>query len=97
MILRRYRQFAALHAAIVKRYGEKDLPHFPKKRLLGNMNPSLVEKRRRKLENYLTTIATFPGIEDFLAFTTFLVRFISFFPSNLFPALTNSFITATTV
>lgn len=71
-ILRRYRQFAALHVAVQKKYPEKEIPSFPKKRLLGNMSPSLVEKRRRKLEKYIQTVATFPDIEDFLGFTTFL-------------------------
>jgi hypothetical protein len=71
-ILRRYRQFSALQDAIQKRYPDADLPSFPKKRLIGNMHPSVVEKRRRKLEKFILAIAALPDIEDFLGFTTFL-------------------------
>jgi hypothetical protein len=71
-ILRRYRQFAALHASVIKNYADADLPHFPKKRLIGNMSQQLVEKRRRKLEIWLQAVARLPGIEDMLGFITFL-------------------------
>lgn len=71
-ILRRYRQFSALHESIQKRYPDSDLPPFPKKRLIGNMHPTVVEKRRRKLEKYILAVAALPDVEDFLGFTTFL-------------------------
>eukprot|EP01121_Diplochlamys_sp_Union-15-3_P001768 TRINITY_DN1153_c0_g1_i6.p1 TRINITY_DN1153_c0_g1~~TRINITY_DN1153_c0_g1_i6.p1 ORF type:complete len:578 (-),score=80.93 TRINITY_DN1153_c0_g1_i6:373-2106(-) len=72
-ILRRFRQFFTLHNAVSKKFPHNvNLPHFPKKRLLSNMSSSLVEKRRKKLENYVQFVASLPGIEDFLAFQTFL-------------------------
>lgn len=71
-ILRRYRQFSALNASVVKNYDNADLPHFPKKRLIGNMSQQLVEKRRRKLEIWLQHVSRLPGIEDMLGFITFL-------------------------
>lgn len=71
-ILRRYRQFAALHASISKSYTDMELPSFPKKRLIGNMSQQVVEKRRRKLEIWLQHISRLPNVEDLLGFVTFL-------------------------
>lgn len=71
-ILRRYRQFAALHASVSKHYPEAELPHFPKKRLIGNMSQQVVEKRRRKLEIYLQHVSRLNGIDELLGFITFL-------------------------
>ena len=71
-ILRRYRQFAALHAAVSKSYSDSELPHFPKKRLIGNMSQQLVEKRRKKLEIWLQAVAKLDGVDELLGFVTFL-------------------------
>lgn len=71
-ILRRYRQFAALHNSIQKSFPHVETPHFPKKRIIGNLSQHVIEKRRRKLEVYLNFIVTIPGINSFLAFETFL-------------------------
>jgi len=71
-ILRRFRQFVTLHNAVSKRFPDLNLPHFPKKRLMGNLSNTLVEKRRQKLEVYLHFVSSLAGIEDFLAFQTFL-------------------------
>ena len=71
-LLRRYRQFSALHSAMQKRFIDVELPPFPKKRLIGNLSGEIVEKRRRKLETYLQVVATYPDIDDVLGFTTFL-------------------------
>ena len=71
-ILRRYRQFAALHASISKAYPDAELPSFPKKRLIGNMSQQVVEKRRRKLEIWLQHASRLPNVEDLLGFITFL-------------------------
>lgn len=71
-ILRRYRQFAALHASISKSFTDPELPSFPKKRLIGNMSQQVVEKRRRKLEIWLQHVSRLPNVEDLLGFVTFL-------------------------
>jgi hypothetical protein len=49
-----------------------DLPPFPKKKIIGNLNPSHIAKRRIKLELYLQGISKLQGVADFLAFQTFL-------------------------
>lgn len=71
-ILRRYRQFAALHNSIQKSFPNVETPHFPKKRVIGNLSQHVIEKRRQKLETYLNFIVTIPGMNNFLAFETFL-------------------------
>jgi hypothetical protein len=48
------------------------LPPFPKKKIIGNLNPSHIAKRRIKLELYLQGISKLQGVADFLAFQTFL-------------------------
>jgi hypothetical protein len=69
-ILRRFKQFLALHNALSKVYS--DLPPFPKKKIIGNLNPTHIAKRRIKLELYLQGISKLQGVADFLAFQTFL-------------------------
>lgn len=71
-MLRRYRQFAALHQSIQKAYPDILTPRFPKKRLIGNMGQHVIEKRRKKLEAYLRFAITIPDVEELLGFETFL-------------------------
>jgi hypothetical protein len=69
-ILRRFSQFLALNSGLSKVYAE--LPAFPKKKMIGNLTSNHIAKRRAKLEGYLQGITRLPGIEEFLAFQTFL-------------------------
>lgn len=71
-LLRRYRQFAALHHAVQNAYPDVVIPRFPKKRFIGNMGNHVIEKRRVKLEEYIKFVITLPDIEELLGFETFL-------------------------
>ena len=62
-ILKRYREFSALHQALKKKYGEK-LPRFPGKKLVGNTNAANVQKRCVKLADFLNGCMQLEGFLD---------------------------------
>ena len=53
------------------------MPSFPKKKLIGNMKPTFIQKRMRKIETYLNQVIKFPGILDVPEVHTFLTTTIS--------------------
>ena len=53
-VRRRYKEFAELHASIAKLYsGPQYVFAFPGKKLLGNFRNKFIQKRQKKLEEYL--------------------------------------------
>jgi len=74
-LIKRYRQFLSLHKKLKTLY--KNVPPFPGKKFVGNTSPKFVQKRCRRLEEYLNKIITFPGIFDIEEVLTFLMTTIS--------------------
>jgi len=52
-VLRRYNQFLELHQKLQERFPDRRRK-FPKKKLLGNMDPSFVAERSKQLESFLS-------------------------------------------
>jgi len=71
-LLKRYSQFDELHAALKKAYKGVDLPLLPKKRWFGNTDPSFVQKRCRKLQLYLNSLA----LNETLFKSTIMCKFL---------------------
>ena len=76
IVRRRYKEFAELHASLSKLYTEPNNEvRFPGKRLVGNFQEKFVQKRQRKLEEYLrANMRNLSSIPKELAF--FLGRYI---------------------
>lgn len=71
--LKRYREFDRLYGRLKTALPKANLPKPPKKKLFGNLDTDFVERRRRKLEQWMNAIAEVPGVED----TALLVDFMA--------------------
>eukprot|EP01137_Pigoraptor_chileana_P020379 Opistho-2@82662 len=65
-VKRRYRQFDSLNRSLHKRFGRKLKAQMPKKQVFGSMSASVVELRRKALEQYVRDVIANPdvGITD---------------------------------
>lgn len=62
--LKRYREFDRLYARVKAALPKTNLPKPPKKKLFGNLDDDFVERRRKKLEQWLNALAEVPGVAD---------------------------------
>eukprot|EP01048_Picozoa_sp_COSAG05_P018146 COSAG05_NODE_2601_length_2854_cov_1.935027_2_plen_273_part_00 len=71
-ILRRYRQWDELCGQLSGHRNRAALPVMPGKKVLGNMNPSFLESRRRDLQRWVTEIVGMDSFRDSDAFWQWL-------------------------
>eukprot|EP01119_Soliformovum_irregulare_P015569 TRINITY_DN4391_c0_g1_i1.p1 TRINITY_DN4391_c0_g1~~TRINITY_DN4391_c0_g1_i1.p1 ORF type:complete len:851 (-),score=304.76 TRINITY_DN4391_c0_g1_i1:63-2363(-) len=71
-LLKRFRQFVDLNDWVKRTYPKREIPKFPKKKIIGNMKQDFVYKRCRKLENFMNEIIKIPGIIE----TDFMIQFL---------------------
>jgi hypothetical protein len=73
-VLKRYRQFDDLDAALRRHSSDRALPSLPTKKLVGNMNPQFVRNRCLGLQRYLNQVAQLPGINELPEFIYFVTE-----------------------
>jgi hypothetical protein len=73
-VLKRYRQFDDLDAALRRHGTDRALPSLPTKKLVGNMNPQFVRNRCLGLQRYLNQVAQLPGINELPEFIYFVTE-----------------------
>jgi hypothetical protein len=71
--LKRYREFDTLYGRLKVALPKANLPKPPKKKLFGNLESDFVERRRKKLDQWMNAIAECPGVADTALIDDFMV------------------------
>lgn len=69
----RYREMRKIHEEIASNY-DGELPNFPPKKFLGNLDPDFVSQRKKHLENYFNTLLRTINIEKIPLAKNFLFK-----------------------
>lgn len=64
IVHKRFREFFKLWKRLKENLHGSNIPKCPKKKFFGNMNEEFIEKRKKKLENWLNAVSNLPGIEE---------------------------------
>ena len=71
----RYSRMRMIHENCEKTKWKNDLPMFPPRKLFGNTNTEFIEKRKKELENYYSTLFRTVDIDE-------LPELLAFFNTN---------------
>lgn len=75
-ILRRYSDFYALHQKIIEKYPKLERIAFPSKKTFGNMNESVLEKRRTMLNEFLKELLKPETLQANTELIIYMTRFL---------------------